>query len=142
MIDDEEIYGGRANLKLRMENKFLLGSSKEYIINPTTRITYNDYMMIIDFNLGSVKQSSYLVSKEELVRTEDLQAIYTLDLPKEIKRKIINHVEIDNLKHNIIMLTVEQGIDIALAYIKQETREIGPSYINYIENSDNEEIEI
>ena len=99
-------------------------------------------MMIIDFNLGSFKQSSYLLSKEELVRTEDLQAVYDTDLPKEIKRKIINHIEIDNLKHNIIMLTVEQGIDIALAYIENESREIGPSYINYIENSDNEDLEV
>ena len=140
MIDDEEIYGGRANLN--MNNDILLGNSKEYMINSTTRITYNDYMMIIDFNLGSFKQSSYLLSKEELVRTEDLQAVYTLNLPKEIKRKIINHIEIDNLKHNIIMLTIEQGIDIALAYIEHENREVGPSYINYVENSDNEELEI
>ena len=140
MIDDEEIHGGRANLN--MNNDILLGNSKEYMINSTTRITYNDYMMIIDFNLGSFKQSSYLFSKEEIVRTEDLQAVYTLNLPKEIKRKIINHIEIDNLKHNIIMLTIEQGIDIALAYIEHEVREIGPSYINYIENSDNEELEI
>ena len=125
-----------------MNNHLLLGNSKEHIINSTTRITYNDYMMIIDFNLGSFKQSSYLLSKEELVRTEDLQAVYDTDLPKEIKRKIINHIEIDNLKHNIIMLTVEQGIDIALAYIENESREIGPSYINYIENSDNEDLEV
>ena len=125
-----------------MNNHLLLGNSKEHIINSTTRITYNDYMMIIDFNLGSFKQSSYLLSKEELVRIEDLQAVYAVDLPKEIKRKIINHIEIDNLKHNIIMLTVEQGIDIALAYIENESREIGPSNIYYIENSDNEDLEI
>ena len=125
-----------------MNNNILLGKSKEYMINSTTKITYNDYMMIIDFNLGSFKQSYYLLSKKELVRTEDLQAVYTLNLPQEIKRKIINHIEIDNLKHNIIMLTIEQGIDIALAYIEHESQEIRPSYINYIENSDNEELEI
>ena len=141
MIDDEEIYGRRA-VNLNMNNDILLGNSKEYMINSSTRITYNDYMMIIDFNLGSFKQSSYLLNKTELVRTEDLLAIYTLNLPKEIKRKIINHIETDNLKHNIIMLTIEQGIDIALAYIEHESREIGPSYINYVENSDNEELEI
>ena len=117
-----------------MNNDILLGNSKEYMINPTTRITYNDYTMIIDFNLGSFKQSSYLLNKDELVRTEELQAVYKLELPKEIKRKIINHIEIDTLKHNIIMLTVEQGIDIALAYVKHGSREIGPSYINYLEN--------
>ena len=68
--------------------------------------------------------------------------VLSLDLPHEIKRKIINHIEIDNLKHNIIMLTVEQGIDIALAYIEDENWKVEPSYINYIENSDNEEIEL
>ena len=98
-------------------------------------------MMIIDFNLGSYKQDSYLFSKQELVRTEDLLAVFSLDLPQEIKRKIINHIEIDNLKHNIIMLTVDQGVDIALAHIENENREAGPSYINDIENSNNEEIE-
>lgn len=40
------------------------------------------------------------------------------------------------------MMTIEQGIDIALAYIENENREAGPSYVNYIENSDNEEIEL
>ena len=40
------------------------------------------------------------------------------------------------------MLTIEQGTDIALAYIEDENREAGSSYINYIENSDNEEIEL
>ncbi len=39
------------------------------------------------------------------------------------------------------MLTIEQEIDIALSYLEQKTRDIGPSYINYIENSDNEEID-
>ena len=34
-----------------MDHRFFLGSSKEYMINPTTKITYNEYMMIIDFNL-------------------------------------------------------------------------------------------
>ena len=125
-----------------MNNNIILGNSKEYMINPTTKITYNDYTMIIDFNLGSFKQSSYLLNKDELVRTEELQAVYALELPKEIKRKIINHIEIDTLKHNIIMLTIEQGIDIALAYAEHENREDGPSYINYLENSDNEELEL
>lgn len=72
MINDEEIYGGRANFlkwNILMNNDILLGSSKEHMINPTTRITYNDYTMIIDFNLGSFKQSSYLLNKDELVRT-------------------------------------------------------------------------
>ena len=46
-----------------MNHRFCLGEFKEYMINPTTRITYNEYMMIIDFNLGSFKQSSYLFSK-------------------------------------------------------------------------------
>ena len=88
-----------------MNHRFYLGESKEYMINPTTKITYNEYMMIIDFNLGSFKQSSYLFSKRELVRTEDLLAVDSLKLPQEIKSKIINDIEIDNLKHNIIMLT-------------------------------------
>ena len=88
-----------------MNYRYCLGESKEYIINPTTKITYNKYMMIIDFNLRSFKQSSYLFSKQELVRTEDLLAVDSLKLPQEIKRKIINNIEIDNLKHNIIMLT-------------------------------------
>ena len=65
-------------------------------------------MMIIDFNLGSSKQSSYLFSKQEFVRTEDLLAVHSLDLPQEIKHKIIKDIEIDNLKHNIIMLTIEE----------------------------------
>lgn len=78
------------------------------MIDSTTRITYNDYIMIIDFNLGSFKQSSYMFDKQELVRREDLKAVYSLDLPQEIKHKIIKHIEIDNLKHNIIMLTVEE----------------------------------
>ena len=64
-----------------MNHRFYLGEFKEYMINPTTKITYNEYMMIIDFNLGSYKQSSYLFSKQELVRTEDLLTIYSLDLP-------------------------------------------------------------
>ena len=46
-------------------------------------------MMIIDFNLGSFKQSSYLFSKRELVSAEELLAVYSLDLPQEIKHKII-----------------------------------------------------
>ena len=121
-----------------MDHRFYLGESKEYMIDSRTRITYNDYLMIIDFNLRSLKQDSYLLSKKGLVRTEDLLAVYSLDLPKEIKRKIINYIEIDNLKHSIIMLTVEQGIDIALGYMENENREIGVSYIN----SDNEEIEL
>ena len=75
-----------------MNHRYYLGESKEYMIDPRTRITYNDYMMIIDFNLGSYKQDSYLLSKEELVRTEDLLAVFSLDLPQEIKRKIINHI--------------------------------------------------
>ena len=91
-----------------MSHKFYLGESKEYMIDPSTRITSNDYMMIIDFNLGTYKQDSYLFSKQELVRTEDLLVVFSLDLPQEIKRKMINHIEIDNLKHNIIMLTVDQ----------------------------------
>ena len=112
------------------------------MIDPRTRITYNDYMMIIDFNLGSYKQDSYLLSKRDLVRTVDLLAVFSLELPQEIKRKIINYIESKNLKHNIIMMTIEQGTDIALAYIEDENREAGQSYINYIENSDNEEIEL
>ena len=95
-------------------------------------------MMIIDFNLGLFKQSSYLFSKQELVRTEDLLAVYSLDLPQEIKQKIIKNIEIDNLKHNIIMLTLEEGLDIAKAYLEQKDYEEGPSYIY---NSDNEEFE-
>ena len=125
-----------------MSHKFYLGESKEYMIDPSTRITYNDYTMIIDFNLGTYKQDSYLFSKRELVRTEDLLAVFSLDLPQEIKRKIINHIEIDNLKHNIIMLTLDEWIDISLAYIEHENQEAGPSYINGVENSDNEEIEL
>ena len=125
-----------------MNNYILLGKSKKYMVNPTTRITYNNYMMIIDFNLGSFRHGSYLVSKQELVRTEDLQVVYSLNLPQEIKRKIINHIKIENLKHNIIMLTVEQAIDIALAYMEHESLGIGPSYITDIENSDNEELDI
>ena len=96
-------------------------------------------MMIIDFNLGSFKQSSYLFSKQELVRTEDLLVVYSLDLPQEIKQKIIKNIEIDNLKHNIIMLTIEEGIDIAKAYLEQNVYTEGPSYTY---NSDNEEFEI
>ena len=46
-----------------MSHKFYLGESKEYMIDPSTRITYNDYTMIIDFNLGTYKQDSYLFSK-------------------------------------------------------------------------------
>ena len=83
-----------------MNHKFYLGESKEYMINPNTRITYNEYIMIMDFNLGLFKQSSYLLSKHELVRIEDLLAVYSLDLPQEIKRKIIGKIELDNLKHN------------------------------------------
>lgn len=64
-----------------MNHKFYLGKSKEYMINPTTKITYDEYMMIIDFDLESLKQSSYLFSKQELVRTEDLLAIDSLKLP-------------------------------------------------------------
>ena len=97
------------------------------MINPTTRITYNEYIMIIDFNLGSVKQSAYLFSKQELVRTEDLLAIYSLDLPQEIKQKIIGNIELDNLKHNIIMLTIEEWIDTLKAYVEQKVYEAGPS---------------
>ena len=125
-----------------MSHKFYLGESKEYMIDPSTRITYNDYTMIIDFNLGTYKQDSYLFSKQELVRTEDLLAVFSLDIPQEIKRKIINHIEIDNLKHNIIMLTLDEWIDISFAYIENEDQEAGPSYINDVENSDNEEIEL
>ena len=33
-------------------------------------------MMIIDFNLGSYKQSSYLFSKRELVSTKEMLAVY------------------------------------------------------------------
>lgn len=83
MIDDMEIM--EEELISNMNDRIILGSSKEYIIDSKTRITYNDYMLIIDFNLGSTKQSSYLVGKEELVRTEDLQAVCTLNLPREIK---------------------------------------------------------
>lgn len=64
-----------------MNHKVYLGESKEYMIDPTTKITYNDYMIIIDFNIGSFKQSSYLFDKQELVRTKDLLAVYSLDLP-------------------------------------------------------------
>ena len=78
-----------------MNHRYFLGGSKKYMINPTTRITYNEYMMIIDFNLASFKQSSYLFSKQELVRTEELLAVYSLDLPQEIKHKIIKN----NLKN-------------------------------------------
>ena len=92
MVVDGEIYGGRAisqpevNLIFNnMNHQFYLGESKEYMINPTTKITYNDYMMIIDFNIGLFKQSSYMFSKQELVRTEDLLAVYSFDLPQEIK---------------------------------------------------------
>ena len=122
-----------------MNHNIILGRSKEYMVNPTTKITYNDYIMIIYFNIGSFKQSSYLFNKRELVRTEDLEAIYSLDLPQEIKQKIIKHIEIDNLKHNIIMLTVEEGIDIAKAYMEHRSYGAEPSYVN---NSDNEELEI
>lgn len=122
-----------------MDHRFYLGKSKEYMINPTTKITYNEYMMIIDFNLGSFKQSSYLFSKQELVRTEDLLAVDSLKLPREIKRKIINDIEIDNLKHNIIMLTIEEGLDIAKAYLEHRFHKAEPSYIY---NSDNKELEI
>ena len=125
-----------------MSHKFYLGESKEYMIDPSTRITYNDYTMIIDFNLGTYKQDSYLFSKQELVRTEDLLVVFSLNIPQEIKRKIINHIEIDNLKHNIIMLTLDEWIDISFAYIENEDQEAGPSYINDVENSDNEEIEL
>ena len=52
------------------------GNPKEKMINPTTRITYNNYMMIIDYNLGSFKQSSYIFSKEEVVSKDEIQAIY------------------------------------------------------------------
>ena len=96
-------------------------------------------MMIRDFDLGSYKYSSYLFSKQELVRTEDLLAVHSLNLPQEIKRKIIENIEIDNLKHNIIMLTIVEGIDIAKAYLEQKDYEAGPSYTY---NSDNEEFEI
>ena len=122
-----------------MNHRSFLGGSKECMIDPTTRITYNEYMMIIDFNLGSFKQSSYLFSKQELVRTEDLLVVYSLDLPQEIKQKIIGNIELDNLKHNIIMLTIEEGIDIAKAYLEQNVYTEGPSYTY---NSDNEEFEI
>ena len=120
-----------------MNHNIILGESKEHMINPTTSITYNDYIMIIDFNLGSFKQSSYLFNKQELVRTKDLQAVYSLDLPQEIKWKIIKHIETDNLKHNIVMLTVEEGIDIAKAYMEYKNHEVEPSYINH---SNNEEL--
>ena len=122
-----------------MNHRFYLGESKKYMINPTTKITYNEYMMIIDFNFGSFKQSSYLFSKQELVRTEDLLAVDSLKLPHEIKRKIINDIEIDNLKHNIIMLTIEEGLDIAKAYLEQKIYKAEPSYIY---DSDNGEFEI
>ena len=122
-----------------MNHIFYLGESKEYMINPTTKITYNDYMMIIDFNLGSYKQSSYLFNKRELVSTEELLAVYSLELPQEIKHKIIKHIEIDNLKHNIIMLTVEEGIDVVKGYLEEMDYKAEPSYIH---NSNNEEIEI
>lgn len=98
------------------------------MINPSTKITYNDYMMIIDFNLGSFKQSSYMFSKQELVRTEDLLAVYSLDLPQEIKRKMIKNIEIETLKQNIIMLTIEEEIDIVKAYIEHRNYEAGPAY--------------
>ena len=101
-----------------MNHRFYLRESKEYMINPTTIITYNEYMMIIYFNLGLFKQSSYLFSKQELVKTEDLLAVHSLNLPQEIKRKIIRNIELDNLKHNIIMLTIEEGIDIVKAYLE------------------------
>ena len=122
-----------------MNHKFYLGESKEYMINSTTKITYNEYMMIIDFNLWSFKQSSYLFSKQELVRTEDLLAIYSLDLPQEIKQKIIKYIEIDNLKQYIIMLTIEETIDIAKAYLEQKGYR---EELSYTYNSDNEEFEI
>ena len=54
-------------------------------------------------------------------------------------KKVIKDIEIDNLKHNIIMLTIEEGIDITKAYLKQKVYTEGPSYIY---NSDNEEFEI
>lgn len=97
-------------------------------------------MMIIDFNLGSFKQSSYLFGKNELVSKEELEAVYSLELPSEIKRKIINHIEIENLKHNIVTLTIDEAMDITKA--KLELDQVGSSYINYIENSDNEELEV
>ena len=122
-----------------MDHRFFLGSSKEYMINPTTRITFNEYMMIIEFNLGSYKQSSYLFSKRELVSAEELLVVYSLELPQEIKHKIIKNIEIDNLKHNVVMLTVEEGIDVVKGYLEQKDYESGPSYIY---NSDNEELEI
>ena len=96
-------------------------------------------MMIIDFYLGSFKQSLYLFSKRELVSTKELLAVYSLDLPQEIKHKIIKNIEIDNLKYNIIMLTIEEGIDIVKGYLEQKDYESGPSYTY---NSDNEEFEI
>ena len=40
------------------------------------------------------------------------------------------------------MLTLDEWIDISLAYIENENQEAGPSYINDVENSDNEEIEL
>ena len=122
-----------------MNHRFYLGESKEYMINPTTKITYNEYMMIIDFNLGSYKQSSYLFSKQELVSAEELLPVYSLELPQEIKHKIIKNIEIDNLKHNIIMLIIEEGIEVVKWYLEQKDYEAGPSYTH---NSDNDEIEI
>ena len=118
------------------------GNSKEKMINPTTRITYNNYMMIIDYNLGSFKQSSYIFSKEEVISKDEIQAIYTLELPPEIKRRILNILETDNLKHLITMLTIDEAIDIIKAKIENESLRIEPSYIEYIDNSDNEELEI
>lgn len=64
-----------------MNHRFYLGESKECMLDPNTRITYNNFMMIIDFNLGSYKQDSYLLSKRDLVRTVDLLAVFSLELP-------------------------------------------------------------
>lgn len=117
------------------------GNPKEKMINPTTRITYNNYMMIIDYNLGSFKQSSYIFSKEEVISKNEIQAIYSLELPPEIKRRILNILETDNLKHLITMLTIDEAIDIVKAKIENENLKIEPSYVEYINNSDNEELE-
>ncbi len=119
----------------------ILGNSKEIMINPRTRITYNNHFMIIDFNLGSFKQSSYLFNKDELVSKEELEAVYSLDLPTEIKRRIINYVEVENLKHNIVTLTIDEAIDIAKAKL-EVSNHAKSSYINYVENSDIEELEV